>query len=254
VEDKRAFSTTTSEGLTIPAREKGTSTFLVVLAYADIIGIVSDYAKKDYLSTVVKTEIVIPLPDIPGLPPSLSFSYDLEKQIPAVKPRIAIANFRIKQPSSLEIAAALKEAGKAAAQQTVESLFRNLLSGSVSAPVPEVSLTDIDIPLTVSFDIELINETAAELLFSDLNYDFAVNDYPLIRGITRDIVNKDGRSVVSVENMFSSKSLGSALLQALQSGEGAFSLTGGTAIQFPEIVKKDPVPLRFMETGRFDVR
>jgi hypothetical protein len=254
VEGKEAFSTTTSGGLKIPARGKEAATFLVTLKYADVIGIVSDYAKKDYLSTVIKTEIVIPLPEIPGLPPSLSFSYDLEKQIPAVKPRVSIANFHVQQPTAAEIAEAAKEAGKAAAAQAIGSVLSNLLSGKSTSAAQAVSLSDVDLPLTVSFDIELANETAAKLEFAELDYDFAVNGNPLIKGLTDSVTRKGNVSVVSVVNRFSTKGLTSAIIDAFTSGTGEFSLTGGTAVQFPEEIRKTPVPLEFIESGKFDLR
>jgi hypothetical protein len=255
VEEKKAFSTTTSGGMKIPARGKETTTFLVSLNYADVIGIVSDYAKKDYLSTVIKTEIVIPLPDVPGLPPSLSFSYDLEKRIPAVKPRISIANFHVKQPTSAEIAAAAKAAGKAAAAQTLGSALSSLLSGSKSAASAQpASLADVDLPLTVSFDIELENQTAAKLEFANLDYDFLVNGNPLVKGLAKDITRKGNVSVVSVVNRFSTKGLTSAIINAFTSGKGDFSLAGGTAVKFPDEIRKTPVPLKFTETGKFNLR
>jgi hypothetical protein len=252
VEGRELVSTKTPE-LSVPAKKTGTTTFYATLKYADIIGFVADYAQKDSLAAVIKTQLVLPLPAIAGLPPSLTFSYDFERRLPTVKPRISIANFRVKQPSSAEIAEALKAAGKAAAQSTVESAFRSLLSGSPIA-APQVSLADIDVPLTVSFDIVLVNETAARLVFTDLGYDFTVNGQPLIKGLTKDIATDGSRSVLNVENRFSSRSLGVALFQAFQSGQGEFSLTGQTALQFPEDIRKTPVPLKFTEEGAFNLR
>lgn len=253
----KALLSTRAEGISIAARKKGTSTFRVTLKYADIIGIVSDYAKRDYLAALVKAEIVMPLPAIPGLPPSLSFSYDIERKIPAVKPRVFISNFKVREPSQAEIAAALKAAGKALSQSAVESALRGLLAGKpqASSQSPQaVDFTSIDVPLTVSFDIELVNETRAELLFADLAYDFAVNGAPLIKGRSKDIVKKGGRSVVSVENRFSSKSLTSSVVRAFQAGRGDFSLAGGTSLRFPEAIRKEPVPLSFTEGGSFNLR
>jgi hypothetical protein len=254
VEGKQAFSTTSSEGLKIPAKDKAASSFLVTLKYADVIGIVSDYAHKDYLSTVVKTEITVPLPEIPGLPPSLKFSYDLEKKIPAVKPRVSVTGFRVRQPSSTEIAAALKAAGQSAAHSAVSSALNSLLTGKAQTAPSSLSLDSLDLPLTVSFDIELANETAARLDFTQLEYEFAVNGSPLVKGLARDITRRDGVSVLSVLSSFSTKNLGSALIGAFQSGRGNFSLTGGTAVQFPEEIRATPVPLRFTEEGTFDLR
>jgi hypothetical protein len=254
VEGSQAFSTTSAEGLKIPAKDKAAASFLVTLKYADIIGIVSDYAQKDYLSTVVKTEITIPLPEIPGLPPFLKFSYDLEKQIPAIKPRVWVTGFRVEQPSSAEIEAALKAAGKTVAQSAVSSALNSLLTGKAQAAPSPVSLESLDLFLTVSFDIELANETAARLDFTQLDYELAVNGSPLVNGLATDITRRGNASILSVVNRFSTKSLGSAIAAAFQSGKGNFSLKGGTAVRFPEEIRKTPVPLRFTEEGEFDLR
>jgi LEA14-like dessication related protein len=254
VEGNEAFSTTSSEGLKIPAKNKAASSFLVTLRYADVIAIVSDYAQKDYLSTVVKTEITIPLPEIPGLPPSLKFSYDLEKKIPAVKPRVSISGFRVQQPNPAEIAAALKAAGQAAAQSAVSAALNSILTGKAQAAPSSLSLADLDLPLTVSFDIELANETAARLDFTQLDYEFAVNGSPLVKGLAKDIKRTGNLSVLSVVSSFSTKNLGSTLIGAFQSGQGDFSLTGGTAVQFPKEIRGTPVPLRFTEKGKFNLR
>jgi LEA14-like dessication related protein len=254
VEGKQAFSVASAAGFVIPARGKKTTSLFVTLKYADVIEIVSDYAEKDYLSTVIKTEIVIPLPDISGLPPSLSFFYDFEKKIPAVKPRVSIANFHVRQPESAEITEALKQAGKTALRETVTSALGSLLSGKAPAAAPAASLTDIDLPLTVSFDIQLENETAAALEFAELNYDFTVNGYPLIKGFTADITRQDAVALISVSNRFSTKNLTGAIIDAFKSGTGEYSLTGETAIRFPETIRKTPVPLQFTEDGKFYLR
>jgi hypothetical protein len=193
-------------------------------------------------------EIAVPLPELPGLPPSLKFAYDLEKQIPAVKPRVSVANFSVKMPSSAEITAALKAAGKTAAQNAVSSALSSLLTGKAPAAASPVGLTDLDLPLTVNFDIELANETAARLDFTALDYDFAVGGNRLVKGLADSVTRKGNASVVSVASRFSTKNLTAAVIDAFKAGAGDFSLTGGTDVQFPEVIRKTPVPLRFTET------
>jgi len=256
VEEKLAFSTQSGGGLQIPSKNNATTSFIVTLKYADVIGIVSDYAKREYLSTHVKMEIAVPMPEIPGLPPSLKFNYDMEKKIPTVKPRISVANFSVKMPTQTEITEAIKAAGKTVAQNVVSSALTSLLSGKAPA-VPtaaDVKLTDLDLPLAVNFDIELANDTAARLDFTQLDYDFAVNGNPLVKGIADDITRKGNASVVSVASRFSTRNLTSGIMDAFQAGVGNFSLTGGTAIQFPEEIRKTPVPLKFTENGKFELR
>jgi len=64
---------------------------------------VKDYTSRDTLSTEIDTEILIPLPKLPALPPSLGFKYKLKKQIPALKPRVAILNFTVREPTQTEV-------------------------------------------------------------------------------------------------------------------------------------------------------
>jgi len=110
---------------------------------------------------------------------------------------------------------------------------------------------DLDLPLTVSFDIELSNETRAPLSFTGLDYRFSINGEELLVGLTQNIANIGNRSVLRVASTFSSQALSGGLLDALRARRGAFSLNGSTALKLPDEIRQDPLKLEFSETGTF---
>lgn len=252
VEGSQVAQVQTEKGFSVKAMGTKTSRLFATLRYEDVMKAVKNYAEKDYLDTLVKTEIAIPLPKMPGLPPRISFSYDLKSKIPAIKPRVAITHFRIEQPSGEAVGRALKKAGRdAGSQGAAVQAFKDVLAGK--APKGPVQPRDLDLPLKVSFDIELANETRAPLAFTGLDYRFSVNGQELLTGATQDIVRKENRSVLSVTSSFSSLALSGGLWEALRGRKGEFALNGSTAIKLPDEIRKEPLKLEFRETGSFSL-
>jgi LEA14-like dessication related protein len=250
VEGQQVVQVETAKGFKVKAKGEKTSRFLATLRYEQVMAAIKNYAEKDYLNTLVKTEIVLPLPKLPGLPPRITFDYDFKSKIPAIKPRIEIARFKVEQPSAESIARALKKAGRDPAnQQAAAQAFKDVLAGK--HPKGSLQPKDLDLPLTVSFDIELTNETRAPLRFAGLDYRFSINDQQLLVGATRDIANRGNRSIVHVVSTFSSKGLSGGLLEALRARRGGFRVDGSTSLQLPQEIRKEPLKLEFSEAGSF---
>ncbi len=252
VENKQLFRTNTARGFTIKKKRKAFTRFRVNLIYSDIIKIIKAYSKKDYLNCVTDVVIVIPLPKFPGLPKSVSFRYKLRKKIPAIKPTVRIANFKVKKPSLKEVDMALKKSAKKLKDpKKVFGMFNDILSGR--KPKKVINPSDIDLKLKVKFDIVLKNDTKAKLRFNKLNYDFFVNRSRLISGRTTNIKTIGNKSILRVSNEFSSKALSKSILNAFKNMKGNFSLKGYTMIKFPDSVKKEPLKLRFDEKGNLSI-
>ncbi len=250
VEGAQVAQVQTEKGFSVKAMGEKTNRLLATLRYEEVMAAVKGYAEKDYLATLVKTEIAIPLPKMPGLPPRITFSYDLKSRIPAIKPRVAITHFEIEQPSREAVGAALKKAGKSLGSQgAAVQAFKDVLAGR--APTGPIQPKDLDLPLTVSFDIELANETRAPLTFAGLDYRFSVNDQELLTGATKEISRQGNLSVLQVTSRFSSLALSGGLLKALRARQGRFILSGSTALQLPEEIRKEPLKLEFSEAGSF---
>ena len=250
VEGAQVAQVQTVKGFTVKAKGEKTSRFHAALRYEDVLAAIKNYAEKDYLNTLVKSEIVIPLPKIPTLPPRLTFAYDFKSKIPALKPYISITHFTIEQPSSDAVGKALKKAGRAVADQSAAAqAFKDVLAGKT--PKGSIHPKDLDIPLTVSFDIELADETRAPLSFTGLDYRFSINGKELLVGSTQDIENQGKRSVLHVASTFSSQALSGGLLDALRARQGSFSLVGSTSLKLPDDIRKEPLKLAFTEAGSF---
>jgi len=247
VENKQFFKTSTNK-LKIKANGKETTRLFVNIKYADMAKIVKDYQSKDSLECVVDMVIVLPLPkSVSSLAKDITFKFKLKKEVPAIKPEINIANFTVTKPSTEDIEAAIKKAKKNLNADAVRNMFGAIIDGK--NPVKVIDPSDLDLKLKVNFDVVMKNKTKAAIFFNDLNYDFKVNKSTLVNGYTKDIKNKPGEYTLSINNDFSSKALGAAVLKAFKDGKGDYSLTGFSMVKFPDKIKKTPLKLNFNEQG-----
>ncbi|OHD73729.1 MAG: hypothetical protein A2177_06270 [Spirochaetes bacterium RBG_13_68_11] len=253
VEGAKVFTAASVGGFTVPASGSKSNAFTVTLDYADVMKAVKAYASKDYLRTVIDGTLSIPLPNLAGLPKSYTFDWSLEKMIPAIKPRIAVLDFKVVPPTQEQIRKALLEAGRALDAGTVLGALQSILSGKKPA-ASVIDPSQLDLPVSVSFTIELANEAKAALSFAKLGYDLAVNGDPLVAGESTDVVQEAGRSLITVVSTFSSRSLSQNIRKLFADRKGSFTLHGTAAVKLPDEIRKDPVPLDFEEGGSFSIR
>lgn len=253
VEGARVFTAASQGGFSVPANGGKTSTFTVTLAYDAIIKLIKDYTTRDWLTTVIDGTLVIPLPKIPGLPDDITFTYRLTKKIPAIKPRVALLDFKVQPPSREQVAEAIARAGAKVDPGKALGAFKDLLAGKrPSAPV--IDPADLDVPLTVAFTIEIRNEARGPLSFNKLAYDLAVNGERLVTGESTKIVKEPGRDLVTVSNVFSSARLSRDVRALFSERKGTFGVKGSASIKLPDEIRKDPIPLSFEEHGSFSLR
>jgi hypothetical protein len=252
IEKKQLFETSTKKGFKILPRKKATNQFLVNLKYLDIEKIVRNYLDRDYLDCDIEGDIVLKLPrtGIQGVPETWTIPYRLKKRVPAIKPEISVKNFNVQKPSMEELTRAIKTSGKKLNAETAMGVFDDILAGRKPTD-KTVKPDDLDVKLTVSFDIELLNKTKAKVLFQALNYEYFVNSEKLINGETKDIKNAGNKSVLRIQNQFSSRQLGKGILNAFNNRKGDFTLKGHTFLKMPESIKKEPLKLVFDEKGAF---
>jgi LEA14-like dessication related protein len=253
VEGAKVFTAASQGGFTVPASGSKSNAFTVTLSYEDVIKAVRDYTSKEYLRTVIDGTLSIPLPRLPGLPKSISFRWSREQKIPAIKPRIAVLDFRVVPPTQGEIKKALAKAGRKVDAGKALGVLKNILEGKKPA-TGVIDPSEIDVPVSVSFTIELANEAKAALSFAKLGYDLAVNGDPLVAGESTDVVQQAGRSLITVVSTFSSRSLSQNVRKLFTDRKGTFALHGTAAIKLPDEIRKDPVPLEFEEGGGFSIR
>jgi hypothetical protein len=253
VEGTRVFTADSRGGFSVPRNGTSSNTFTVKLAYEDIIKVIKDYASKDLLETVIDGNLVIPLPRIPGLPGTWSFSFSLQKKIPAVKPKVSVLDFSVKPPTQAQVRDALLKEGSTADPGKALGVLQNVLKGR-NPPAPVIDPTDIDVPVSVSFTIALANEARAQLAFAKLGYELSVNGEKLVSGESTKIAHSAGKSLITVVNTFSSRSLSKNIRELLSSRKGTFMLHGTASITLPDEISKDPLPLDFEEGGTFSVK
>lgn len=253
VEGAKVFTAASQGRFTVPASGSKANAFTVALAYADVMKAVKAYTSKDYLNTVIDGTLSIRLPRLPGLPPSFTFDWSREKLIPAIKPRIAVLDFRVVPPTQAQISAALAKAGRKVDAGQALGVLKNILEGKAPASAV-IDPSEIDVPVSVSFTIELANEAKAPLSFARLGYALAVNGDPLVAGESTDVVREAARSLITVVSTFSSRSLSKNIRSLFANRKGTFSLRGTAAVKLPDEIRKDPVPLEFEEGGSFSIR
>lgn len=250
VEGQKVFSTKTKDGMSIPANGQKANTFKVTLDYAGVIGLVKNYAEKDWLKTVITGTLVLPLPKLPGLPPDLTFTYNLEKKIPALKPTVSIRDFTVKAPDPKEVEKALKAQAAKFDLNEVVGFLGDLISGKK----PKKALVDpttLDVPFSLSFTLALENSSKAALSFKGLDYSLLVDGVDLLKGQTTNVKVQGPVTLVTIETQFSSKKLGAALQKTFAARKGSFQILGQAEVQVPKEIRDTPVPLAFDEKGSF---
>jgi LEA14-like dessication related protein len=253
VEGAKVFTAASKGGFTVPANGEKSNSFTVTLAYDAIIKLVKDYVSKEWLNTVIDGTLVIPLPRLPGVPKDVSFSYKLEKKIPAIKPQLAVLDFKVTPPSANQVAEAIAKAGKKTDPGKALGVFKDILAGKTPA-VPVIDPADLDVPLTVSFTLEIKNQANGPLSFNKLDYELFVNKKSLVTGATSSIVRKAGASLVTVTNDFSSAKLSKSVKELFSRRTGNFTVKGSASIKLPDEIRKEPIPLTFDESGSFSLK
>jgi mannose-1-phosphate guanylyltransferase len=230
IENKKLMTIKTAKGLSINSKSSKNFSTDVVLKHSSILKIVKDYSSKEYLNCKIDINIVLPLPKIPGLKnQSIPFNYTVTKKIPAIKPKIKIANFQVEMPSKKDITDSLKKAGKKIRKtKKIQKMFADIIRGK--KPKIVIKPSDLDLKLKIKFDIVLTNDSNFKIKFTKLNYTFNINKTDLINGITNKIKTSGKKSILSVSNEFSSKSIGKSILSAFKKKKGKFLLQGEAKI------------------------
>jgi len=253
VEGSTVFTAASKGGFTVSANGEQTSTFTVTLAYDAIMALIKDYVSKEWLTTVIDGTLVIPLPRLPGLPRDVTFTYSLTKKIPAIKPRLALLDFKVSPPTAQQVEEAVAKAGAKADTGKALGVFKDVIAGRKPA-APVIDPADLDVPLTVSFTLAIRNLAKGPLSFDALHYELFVNGDSLVIGDAARIVRKPDGDYVTVSNVFSSSRLSRSVKELFAKRGGAFAVKGSAALKLPEEIRNEPVPLTFDEKGSFSLK
>lgn len=259
VEKNQLVAFDTPAGMEIKPKGAAVTPLVLNLEYKKIIQVVKDYASKDTLVTDISGELHIPLPKLPGLPPVYKHKFKVQQKIPAIKPSISVANFKVKAPSVQEIKDMLAKLVKKNIKKnlTPKKIF-GALGGLLSGKKPDIDpkkfgLEDLDLPLRVTFDIKVKNDAKAKIAFDKMGYDFTINGVPVFSGKTDKTQVSGDTLVVSVINTLSSKKLGKGLLEVFKKRVGKFGIHGKASIMLPAQISDKPVQLDFNEAGSFNL-
>ncbi len=256
VEGAQVFSAKSQGGFSVKANSEKSNAFTVTLAYDAIIKLVKNYIEKDWLNTVIDGTLVIPIPKIPqypSLPPNVTFKYKFEKKIPAIKPQVAILDFSVKPPSEAQVASGVAKAGKKVNPGKALGVFKNVLEGKKPAE-PVIDPADIDVPLTVSFTISVKNDAKGPISFDKLGYELFVNGEKLVVGDSAKVQRQGDRTLITVDNEFSSKRLSKSVKAIFSERKGSFGVKGSASLKLPDEIRKEPVALAIDEKGDFSVK
>jgi LEA14-like dessication related protein len=252
VEGAKVFTVANQGGFSVPANSEKSNTFTVTLTYDSIISLIKDYDQHDWLNTVIDGTLLIPLPKLPGLPGNITFTYSFSKKIPAVKPEVALLDFKVQPPRREQVAEAIARSGRKTDPDKAQGVFRDILEGREPAE-PVIDPVDLDVPLTVSFTLEIRNQARSPLSFDKLGYDLSVNGQKLVTGESTNVVEEQGRDLIIVSNTFSSARLSREVRALFSQRRGTFAVAGSASIKLPDEIRKEPVPLSFNDSGAFSL-
>lgn len=253
VEGSQLLSTRTKQGVTVSPLGRATTPVKISLVYDTIMRAVRNYSQKEYLDCSIDIDIVIPLPEmLHNIKKNIAFKYTVQKKIPAIKPTVRVVNLEIKKPSMQDISSAISDSSQSGLNpDNVYKIFSEVISGKKPGSLIPSSL---DVPLSISFEIEVMNTTRTKLGCQNLNYEFFINGEKIISGETRDVRNDPGRSIIRITNTLSSRALGTAVVRMFTSKEGQYQLSGFSMIKLPDEIKNEPLKLEFNEKGKFNLK
>ena len=252
VEGAKVFTAASQGGFTVPGNSEKSNTFTVTLLYESIQRLVKDYDERDWLNTVIDGNLTIPLPKLPGLPNNIAFSYSFSQKIPAFRPQVALLDFRVQPPTRERVADAITRSGRKTDPDKAFRSFQDVFEGRNSSEL-SIDPADIDVPLVVGFTLEIRNEARGPLAFDKLSYELWVNGQKLIIGESTNIVQEQRRELVTVTNTFSSSLLTKNVRALFAQRSGSFNIKGNALLKLPDEIRKEPVPLRFEEAGKFSL-
>jgi LEA14-like dessication related protein len=256
VEGAKVMTVASKGGFSVKAKGEKSNSFTVTLTYEAIMKLVQNYIEKDWLNTVIDGTLVIPIPKIPmmsGLPKNVTFTYKFEKKIPAIKPQVAVLDFSVKPPTEAQVASAAAKAGRKVNAGKALGAFKNVLEGKKPAE-QVIDPAELDVPLTVSFTIAIKNEAKGPLSFDKLGYQLLVNGEPLVDGESAKVVRSGDRTLITVDNVFSSKRLSKGVKAVFSDRKGQFGVKGSASIKLPDEIRKEPLSLAVDESGTFTLR
>ncbi len=258
IEGNQLLKPSFPEGIDIQASETSMVPVELNIKFADLIEILKTIGTKEDLNCEIIGKIYLYLPfKIEGVPQDWPFEFSISKKIPAMQPTINIINFKIEQPNIQEIKQSIIDTGMQIKDQAVNSVMTvcsNLLAPAPKIPapaLPEIKPTDIDLKITISFDIELKNKSNAKLIFKNLQYNFFFSGYNLIQGNTIEIQNDNNRSVLQVKNVFSSKALAQAIIDTISKHKASYKITGQSLINLGGVFENFKTVFKFDAGGEF---
>jgi len=250
VENDRVFSSKTSKEIRVERQSSSTTPLSVTITYKELARAVSNYTKREYIYCTIRGDILVKVPNlgIPDVPSSLKFPYSVKKKVPALKPKLALKNFKLHMPSMQEVLNSLAKQGSGVSPRQAYGMLDSLLSGKSSGS-QGIDPSKLDIPIKMSFDIVMKNETRAKMNFTNCAYNFFMDGESLITGNTDKTYTSGSTSVIRVMNTFSSRKISSNIQQALKKNSADYKLKGQASMKLPASVKKTPLLMNFDETG-----
>lgn len=248
------FKTRAKKGVQVPAGGREITPVSVKLEYESIMRVIKNYAERDTLSASIDVDIVIPLPAaLHAIKKNITFNYTVERKIPAIKPSVKILNVTVTRPALSDIKKSLSEAGeKSLDPRNILDAFGDIISGKKGGA--KIIPDSLDVPVTISFDVEVKNGTRAVIRCRDLAYDFFINNEKIISGVTSEVRNENDRFVIGISTTFSSRSLATSVMKMFTTREAQYRLTGHSNIKLPDEIRTGAITLQFDESGKFTLK
>lgn len=222
------------------------------IKYTDLLNIYRNFPTKPALNLGVDGKLAVSLASVqkvPGVPDQIRWPFAVQKDIPALKPEIAIRSFRIIKPQLAD----LQQAAPGDLGRRAESFLDQLLAPGGTSPgsAAQAGLDALDLKVNTAFDIVLTNKAAAELLFQSLNYDLKLGGEPFLNGRSANIENRGAESIVTVNTAFPLNSITRGLADAINRRRSSFQLVGDAGVRIPALPDESGLKFDFDQAGNF---
>lgn len=222
------------------------------IKYADLLTIYQNFPAKPALGLGVDGKLAVSLKSVqklPGIPDQIRWPFQVQKDIPALRPNIAIRSFRIMKPEFND----LRKAAPEDLARKASGFLDQLLSPGGRSPgsAAQAGLDVLDVKVRTAFDIVLTNQAAAELLFQSLNYDLKLGGENFLNGKSAQIENRGKESIVTVNSAFPINSITRGLADAINRRQSSFQLLGNAGVKIPALPDESGLKFNFDKAGNF---
>ena len=236
-----------TDSLKLPKHSKTIKTFAATIPYQQLLQAANNYINRDSIMLSIKGTIGFSLPPSIQIVKPINVPFTIKQEIPTIKPSIDIAHFKIIPPTLNELATLVKNRTLTISMLELNKVFSDIQAFSQGKSIPD-SILQLDIPLSMSFDIIIKNKTKALLTGKSIDYNFILHDTEIAKGKPT-IQSVKGISTINCLTVLSTKNLSKGIVAALPKKNIHYVMKGSMVLDASFKGSTMPIPFSINHDG-----